>query len=74
MKNNRVRILTTLLFGVIFTVTAGAVLYLLKQDKESMNISWLMTVCLFSILITGGNLTVLITKRNEGRSKQSNKK
>ncbi|CAH1211365.1 hypothetical protein [Paenibacillus sp. JJ-223] len=74
MKNNRVRILTTLLFGVIFTVTAGAVLYLLKQDKESMNISWLMTVCLFSILITGGNLTVLITKRIEGRSKQSNKK
>jgi len=28
MKNNRVRILTTLLFGMIFTVTAGAVLYL----------------------------------------------
>lgn len=74
MKNNRVRILTTLLFGMIFTVTAGAVLYLLKQDKESMNISWLMTVCLFSILITGGNLTVLITKRIEDRSKQSNKK
>lgn len=74
MKNNRVRILTTLLFGMIFTVTAGAVLYLLKQDKESMNISWLMTVCLFSILITGGNLTVLITKRIEGRSKQSYKK
>ncbi|WP_339277568.1 hypothetical protein MKY59_11205 [Paenibacillus sp. FSL W8-0426] len=74
MKNNRVRILTTLLFGMIFTVTAGAVLYLLKQDKESMNISWLMTVCLFSILISGGNLTVLITKRIEGRSKQSYKK
>lgn len=74
MKNNRVRILTTLLFGMIFTVTAGAVLYLLKQDKESMNISWLMTLCLFSILITGGNLTVLIAKRIEDRSKQSNKK
>lgn len=66
MKNNRVRILTTLLFGVIFTVTAGAVLYLLKQDKESMNISWLMTVCLFSILITGGKPNSVDYKKKWG--------
>ncbi|MET3937561.1 hypothetical protein ABIC22_000373 [Paenibacillus sp. PvP094] len=69
MKSNRIRMLITFFFGVTFIVSAGAILYVLKKDKNSMDLGLLLTINSFSFLIVGLNLIVLITKRIQGQMK-----
>lgn len=59
--NNRIKIrtLVTIVLGVLFVVSAGLSLYYLKTDKANENISWLLTVALFTFVLAIGNTVVL---------------
>lgn len=69
MKNVRLRKLTTLFSGVIFIVSSGAIFYVLKQDKNSMDLGLLLTINSFSFLIGGLNFIVLVTGRTRRQIK-----
>lgn len=63
--NDRVKLRTviTILFGVLFIVSAGLSVYYLKTDKANEHISWLLTAALFSFLLMVGNAIVLVILR-----------
>ncbi|WP_172254268.1 hypothetical protein [Saccharibacillus deserti] len=67
MQNNKMRVGITLLAGILLIVSAGAIFYVLTQDKNSMDLGLLIGLHSLSLFITAGNLFVLALRKRADR-------
>ena len=57
----RSRFIISILFTVVFIITAAFTFYYLKTDKDNEYISLLLTLALLSFGLTLGNIIVLLS-------------
>lgn len=63
MQNHTARKRITSFFVGTFIISSAAILYVLKQDKNSIDLGLLLTIQLFSLWIAGMNLIILNRRR-----------
>lgn len=66
-QSSRLRFIVSLLFAVMFISSASLSLYYLKTDKDNEQISWLITLAIFSFALTLGNIIVMLLRWEKKR-------